>query len=285
MYTLTLTETLPVAEGFALIPTALIDDPARPLRSDLTPESVAELIVSIKQMGIIEPIILRPANGRFETIAGHRRLYAAQIAKLEQIPCIVRKLGNEETEIMKIHENLYREDISPSDEAKHYDYLIQHLKLSPAKVAALVGRSPSYISERLAIFNYPPELKRALDDKKIVFSVAREFAHHPDTEKIRQFLRYAVSNGCTPTVARQWVQDDIRALEQRSNPAAPSSGEYPTEEVQTSSYNCTLCEEPIEIAKLTVVYLHDLCHQDLKKAIASTPSSPEIPAAPQQPTA
>ena len=84
------------------------------MRSDLTPDSVADLVLSIKQMGIIEPIIVKPRAGRFEVIAGHRRLLAATIAQLTLLPAIVRDLGVEETEIMKIHENMSIFNTPPS---------------------------------------------------------------------------------------------------------------------------------------------------------------------------
>jgi len=247
--------------GFALIDTKLIDDPSKPLRSDLTPDSVADLVLSIKQLGIIEPLIVKRQGQRYEIIAGHRRFISAQIAQLEQVPCIIKQLGAEETEIMKLHENIYRVDIRPSDEAKHFDYLIQHLKLSPAKIAQLVGRSGSYVSERLAIFNYPSVLREALDSKKIVFSVAREFARHPDVEKIKQFTRYAISNGCTPNIARQWVTDDIREFQQRTNPLSDNLGSLLDEQIENPSYNCVLCSQAIEIQHLTIAYMHDSCHK------------------------
>ena len=264
-------------DGFKLISLDLIDDPATPMRSDLTTDSVTELVLSIKQVGIIEPLIVKAIGQRYEVIAGHRRLFASRICKLDQIPCIVKRLGQEETEVMKVHENLYREDISPLDEAKHIDYLIQHLKLSPAKVAQLIGKSPTYVSERLAIFNYPDELRQALASKKIVFSVAREFARHPDPEKIKQFVRYSVQNGATPNMARQWVQDDIRATTQSSNPEASSSEDFPEDQNHQLAYHCALCHDPIEVVNLTVAYMHDRCHQELQKELKDSSSSEEIP--------
>ena len=89
------TKSAPEPEGgFRLLPLELIDDPQRPLRSDLTEESLAELVLSIKQMGIIEPIIVRPQGNRFEVIAGHRRLSAAALAGLATLPCIIKNIGN-----------------------------------------------------------------------------------------------------------------------------------------------------------------------------------------------
>ena len=94
------------AQGFQVIKLDLIDDPAKPMRSDLTPESVHDLVLSIKQIGVLEPLIVKPKAGRFEVIAGHRRLLAATLAKLTLIPCLIKNIGVEEGEIMKIHNPL-----------------------------------------------------------------------------------------------------------------------------------------------------------------------------------
>lgn len=265
------------AGGFQLVPADQIDDPARPLRTDITPESVQDLVLSIKQMGVIEPIIVRPKGDRYEVIAGHRRLLAATIAKLPLLPAIVRNSGNEETEIIKLHENIYRQDIRPSDEAKHFDYLIQRLKLTPAKIAQLIGRSQSYISDRLAIFNYPPALLASLDQGKITFSVARTFSRHPDPERINTFVRYAVSNGMTPSMAEKWVKDDLRLLEQRANQpisVPPENGGSP---VETPFYHCYLCSEGISIQDLVPIYLHTFCDNKFRSTITSSPSLGDIP--------
>src|SRR3990167_6112557 len=89
--------------SFQMISIDLIDDPEQPIRSDLTPASVEDLVVSIKQVGIIEPIVVKPVNGRYEVIAGHRRLFACKIGKLVDVPCYVRRASKEQTEMLKIH--------------------------------------------------------------------------------------------------------------------------------------------------------------------------------------
>src|SRR3990167_7428761 len=75
---------------YQLVSTDLIDDPERPMRTDITPASVEDLVLSIKQVGIIEPLIINPKNNRYEVIAGHRRLVACKLAKLLQVPCYIR---------------------------------------------------------------------------------------------------------------------------------------------------------------------------------------------------
>ena len=147
---------------FKVLSLDLIDDPMRPIRSDLSPESVADLVISIRQVGIIEPLVVKPVNGRFEVIAGHRRLVAATICEIGLVPCYIVDADPQVAELLKIHENLFRQEISPADEAKFYDFLIQHHKLTPAKVAGMISKSQSYVFARLQILEYPEELPNAL---------------------------------------------------------------------------------------------------------------------------
>ena len=121
-------EDKPIEIEFKLISTDLIDDPEQPMRSELTPASVEDLVMSIKQVGLIEPLIVKLVNDRYEVIAGHRRLYACKLGRIPEVPCHIRHANDEQKEMLKIHENLYREAIKPADEAKHFDYLIQKHK-------------------------------------------------------------------------------------------------------------------------------------------------------------
>lgn len=266
-------------QTFQLVQTELIDDPEDPIRSGFDEVKLNELVLSIKQTGLIEPIVLKPNKGRFEVIAGHRRLKASRIAGLKSVPAMIKRIGNDQSEVMKLHENMYREDISPWDEANYFNKLIQIKKISPAKVAALIGKSPTYVSERLAIFNYPDELREALNSGKITFSSAREFARHPDPEKIKQFTRYAISNGITPNVARQWVRDDVEASKPRNPEGNPDPSIYDGETPAEQGYPCFVDGQIIPIAELSVVYMHSKCHHDLGRAIKETDPTPEPAAA------
>lgn len=256
---------------FKIISLDLIDDPERPIRHDLSPESVEDLVLSIRQVGIIEPLVVKPKGKRYEVIAGHRRLVAAGIANLAQVPCYIVSVTNEQGELLKIHENLYRANVRPSDEAEHFKYLIQSHKLSPVRIAKLIGKSESYVTERLAIFNYPPELRFALDNNQIKYSVAREFARMEDVGKMREYLHYAIRNGITPALARQWV------IDWRRSTTGPSAGEVEVvveggEAPKIESFStCIYCQKPIKLNEANVVYIHDNCLKETQKPIAEAP--------------
>lgn len=244
---------------YKVISLDLIDDPERPMRTDLTPETVGDLVLSIKQMGIIEPLIVFPKNDRYEIIAGHRRRYAAGLAKLIEVPCHVHQANKEQVELMKIHENMYRASVRPSDEMMHFKYIMTRLKISPTKLAQLIGKSDAYVSERLAIADYEPELKEALDNGKINFSVAKELARLGERNKTIEYLRYAIQNGLTQAGAKQWVNDfKASLLAPKQTPVTtydPNNGQF----LQKIFYPCIRCNENHEIQDVVPVYICNPC--------------------------
>jgi len=251
---------------YELISTDLIDDPAAPMRGDLTPQSVEELAISIKQVGIIEPLIVKPKNGRYEVIAGHRRLYAAKLVKLLQVPCNIRAASKEETEILKIHENLYRADVSPAEEAKYFTYLIKEHKMSPNQIAQFMAKSPSYVHDRLSILNWPDFLTTAMQNGDITFAVAREFSRFADLQQMQAAVYYAKRNGMTSDTARKWVLDHNRAKEQpQIQEQTTYNPETKTQEVE-HTINCIYCGKPGKLYEMQMVYLHPKCLE-----IATTP--------------
>lgn len=265
------TETSPFPETaitpieYKIISLDLIDDPERPMRTDLTQESVADLVLSIKQMGIIEPLIVFPKDGRYEVIAGHRRRYAAEIAKLVEVPCHVHNANKEQIELMKIHENLYRAAIRPSDEMRHFQYMMKRLNISPTKLAQLIGKSDPYVSERLMIANYEPELREALDNGKINFSVAKELSKTGDRNKCIEYLRYAIQNGLTQAGARQWVKDYLRSLETPKQTPITTYDPNTNTVLQKIYYPCIRCNSKHEIQDVVPVYMCNPCLHDTHK--------------------
>jgi len=244
---------------YKIISLDLIDDPERPMRTDMTPETVADLVLSIKQMGIIEPLIVFPKGDRYEIIAGHRRRYAAELAKLVEVPCHVHDANKEQIEMMKIHENLYRREVRPSDEMIHFKYIMTRLKISPTKLAQLIGKSDAYVSERLAIGDYEPELKEALDSGKINFSVAKELARLGDRNKTIEYLRYAIQNGLTQSGAKQWVNDYKASLETPKQTPVTTYDPNTQQVLTKIYYPCIRCDSKFEIQDVVPVYICNPC--------------------------
>lgn len=250
-----------IAKEFRDIPVHLIDDPARPMRTDMSRENLEELVRSIKQIGIIEPVIVRRTGERFEVIAGHRRTCAAELAGLPVIPCHIVTVNDDQAEMMKIHENLYRLDISPGDEARHYAALIDKQKLTPVKIAQLINRSLKYVTDRLDILSYDEELRQALDQGLINLSVAKEFARIEDGSKLKQYLRYAVQSGMTAGTAKRWTDELLRAAIPAQQFTPQPSDESMVAHTTNVSGQCFYCMNEVNVLEANIVYVHDECVQ------------------------
>ncbi len=154
---------------------------------------LAELAESIKERGVIQPVVVRPVNDTYELIAGERRLKAIQKLGRRTIPAIVIKsIDNETAMELALIENLQREDLNPIEEASGYHRLITECKLSQADVAARVGKDRSSIANAIRLLSLPGELRNMLIDGSISAGHARALlAITANSEKISLARRVA----------------------------------------------------------------------------------------------
>lgn len=267
----------PATARFETIPVELIDDPERPMRTDLSSESVADLVASIKQVGIIEPLVVIARGDRYEIVAGHRRITAAEIAGLREVPCHVVDGTQEQVEMMKIHENLYRVDVNPYDEAQHYARLIKDMKLSPTKIARFTNRSESYVRDRLRILDFDPVLQEAVRDGRLNLTVAQELHRIPDPAKLREMIGYAAGHGITGAVAKKWVDEQMP--QNRELPGLPP---IPTDNTTAQSASeqhseCFYCLQPVRLWDAFTVYVHEQCVRERKELATETGTDQKVP--------
>jgi ParB family chromosome partitioning protein len=129
-------------------------------RTEFDPEHLRELADSIKQRGVIQPLLVRPLpTGRYELIAGERRWRAAREAGLTAIPAIVRQAQDEEVLEIALIENLQREDLNPIEEARAYDQLVTQFRLTQEQVAEKVGRNRATVANALRLLGLPVEVQ------------------------------------------------------------------------------------------------------------------------------
>lgn len=153
---------IPETESFEgtvrLIPIDQIDrNPEQP-RKHFAEDQLHELKESILAHGVLEPIIVRPIEGRYELVVGERRWRAAQLAGLESIPAAVRSLTDKEAMEMALVENLQREDLNPIEEAEAYRRLMIEFEMTQEQVAERVGKKRSTVANRLRLLEIEPEL-------------------------------------------------------------------------------------------------------------------------------
>lgn len=147
-------------------PNLIKANPMQP-RSDFKESSLNELVSSIKEYGIIQPLVVTKVGSGYELIAGERRLRASKIAGLEEIPVIVRDAEEQEKLELALVENLQRQELNPVETAVAYRRLLDEFNLTQEELAAKVGKSRPSVTNTLRLLNLPDEIKEALIAGKI----------------------------------------------------------------------------------------------------------------------
>lgn len=146
---------------------AISPNPYQP-RIEMNPEELVELSDSIREHGVIEPLIVTKAQGEgFNLIAGERRWRAAQLAKLKTVPVVVKEASPQQILELAVVENIQRADLNPLEEAMAFEQLVQTFKLSHEEVAKKVGLSRPAIANKIRLLQLPDEIKKGLLEKKI----------------------------------------------------------------------------------------------------------------------
>ncbi|CAM3568598.1 ParB/RepB/Spo0J family partition protein [Deinococcus frigens] len=151
-------------------------------RQVFEPTSLAELAQSIREKGVIQPLLVRPRGESFEIVAGERRWRASQLAGLTELPVIIRDLGDREALEIAIVENLQREDLGPLEEARAYQALLDQ-GLNQEGVAQAVGKGRSTVSNALRLLTLTDGALRALDSGQISAGHARAILAQPDADR------------------------------------------------------------------------------------------------------
>ncbi len=150
-------------------------------------EGLEELAASIKEKGILQPLLVREITpGLYELVAGERRFRAAQIAGLERVPVIVRDLSPQEALELALIENLQREDLNPIEEARGYARLIQEFGLTQEEVAKKVGRDRSTVANALRLLKLPEDLQEDVLEGRLSAGHARALLSLPHESLMRR---------------------------------------------------------------------------------------------------
>jgi ParB family transcriptional regulator, chromosome partitioning protein len=162
-------------------------------------EALEELAESIKVNGVVQPIMVRPAEepGRYILILGERRLHASKKAGKTTIPAMVRRVSEQQAAEMTIIENLQREDLSPLEQAEAFRVLSEEFKLTQTQIGERVGLSRESVSNYMRLLRLPREVMQLLAEKKIKFAEAKELLKLESDEKMVQAALYAVKHGYT----------------------------------------------------------------------------------------
>jgi len=191
-----------------------------------------ELASSIRQKGIVQPILLRPTPdqpSRYQLVAGERRWRAAQLAKIHQVPAIIRELSDAECYEVAVIENIQRSDLSVIEESQGYQKLLENNRYTQEQLSDIIGKSRSHIANLLRLLLLPPSVQNLLLDRKITMGQVRPLIGHVQAEALAKMIvakglsaRQAEALAKQPTgkagqkPKRSEKSSDIRALEKQA---------------------------------------------------------------------
>jgi ParB family transcriptional regulator, chromosome partitioning protein len=180
------------------LPLGSIRPNSRQPRRRFDAEGISELAESVRAQGLVQPVVVRPAEGgSWELIAGERRLRAARAAGLATIPALVRETDDRDSLLLALVENVAREDLSPVEEARAYAVLIDEFQLSLGEVAERVGRSKPTVSNRIRLLELPEDVLGLLERGLLSEGHARAVLAVPGHDERRALARQVIRKGLT----------------------------------------------------------------------------------------
>jgi len=189
-------------------------------------DALSSLTASVREIGVLQPVLVRAVDDTFELIAGERRWRAAKRAGLATIPCIVR--GSDERASLEaaVVENLHRQDLNPMEEAAAYQQLIEDFDLTHDQVATRVGKSRVAISNTLRLFQLPSSIQRLVSEAQVSAGHARALLGTPDRSFQEALARRVVTEGLSVRAVEEIVRSrgelESSAPSGSASPTAPS---------------------------------------------------------------
>jgi ParB family chromosome partitioning protein len=163
-------------------------------REDFDNQSMEELTQSIKEKGVIQPILVRRKGEHYELIAGERRWRAANILKINEIPAIIREVEDADSLELSLIENIQRQDLNPIEEARAYKYLIDKFNLTQEKLSEVLGKARVTVTNTLRLLNLPQEIQEEIKKGRLSFAHGRTLLEIDDPIQQRRLAQQAISN-------------------------------------------------------------------------------------------
>jgi ParB family chromosome partitioning protein len=197
------------------IPVDMIDpNPYQP-RGQIKENELAELAQSIATHGVLQPIVVRPLNGRYQLIAGERRWQASKRTGLMTIPAVVKNCTERELLEFAIIENIQREDINAIDAARAYQRLAQEFDLTQEELSHQVGKSRSAVANTMRLLDLPEEVQSAIVEGNISEGHGRALLGAPDESSLMAVYRRVIQEGLNVRATEKLIQRAAAAVTQR----------------------------------------------------------------------
>ena len=207
-----------VGSGPRFLPVDLIQpNPDQP-RKTFTDQDMEELSASIREKGVIQPLVVRPIEGgQFQIVAGERRWRAAQRAQLHEVPVVIREFSDLEVIEIAIIENIQRSDLNPIEEAAGYRQLMDRFGHTQEKLAEALGKSRSYIANLLRLLQLPPSVIAMVTDGRLTAGHARALITAPNPEELaRKIVADGLSVRAAEALAKKQSQPGTSRAESKA---------------------------------------------------------------------
>ena len=200
----------------------IVPNPVQP-RKLFDDEGLEELSRSIKDYGILNPLSVRLRGSRYELVAGERRLRAARLAGLKEVPCILLDVNMEDASLIALVENLQRRDLDFIEEANGINQLIRMFGMSQEEAARRIGKSQSAVANKLRLLRLPQDVLEGLRQNGLTERHGRALLRLPDRESQRAALLYIIDNGLTVAATDAYIDALLQAPEEPEEPEAPKA--------------------------------------------------------------
>ena len=203
--------------------------------------ALKELAVSIREHGVIQPIIVRSVqNGKYEIIAGERRYKASALAGLTKIPSIIRNLDDKESSKVALLENLQRKNLNPIEEARTYQKILEIDQMTQEELAKTMGKSQSAVANKLRLLSLPDDIQESLLKEQISERHARALINIPDSKKQKEMLKKIIDN----KMSVRSVEEEIKRLYSKNNDSTQVRPELSNNE-QIATTNAFVNSSPL----------------------------------------
>jgi ParB family chromosome partitioning protein len=211
--------------GLDELPLALSSPNRFQPRGHFDEEALSQLADSIREVGVLQPVLVRPTgDDRYELIAGERRWRAARRVGLQTIPALVRETDDASALEQALVENVHRDDLNPLEEAAAYQQLIEDFGLTHDEVAARVGRSRATVSNTLRLMQLPPAIQKSVQEGKLSMGHARALLGSPDRAFQEQLAKQIVADDLSVRA----TEDAVREHQGQGNGTGPvAAGDDP----------------------------------------------------------
>ncbi|MDO5451912.1 MAG: ParB/RepB/Spo0J family partition protein [Candidatus Saccharibacteria bacterium] len=231
-------------------------------RRDFDPDALEALAASIKEHGVLQPIVVTKEDGKYKIVAGERRWRASKTAGLKKIPAIIRTLDSQNRLELSIIENAQREDLNPIELATAYAKLSSQFNLTPKDIATKVGKSEVSVQSYLRLLNLPDDVKKIMVKEKLTEGVMRPLVAR-DEATIKKVLPKIIKEGWTARKVERYFAN----TKKQSSAAAIKRHQYnKIEDALTDKYGI-----PVKITNNTLAFKCKT-ESDLKKLIGKLKS-------------